>query len=428
MRYEPLPSSFFTQNRERLAELLPAGSAVVLHSNDIFPTNADGSMALHQNADLIYLTGIDQEETVLLMQIGEQGRYDATLLVRETSEAIAIWEGERFTKEQAAALSGIADVRWTSEYDACLDEYVSKASAVYIEENNHFRASNPVQTRNDRYAIELKQRFPAKSYENVFTVIAGLRTIKQPVEIDMLKKACAITTDGFVSLLPYVKPGMGEWEVEAKLSYEYLKRGARKFSFLPIIASGKNSCVLHYITNDNICHDGDLLLLDIGAEYGCYNGDMTRTIPVNGKFTPRQRDVYEAVLRTMNYAQSILRPGVQKSEYDRKVRVHMAGELMGLGLLTSADIEENPDDPPAVRRYFMHGVSHFLGLDVHDVGERDPIIAAGMVFTIEPGIYIPAESIGIRLENDYLVTDEETVNLMPQSPILPDEIERLMAQ
>lgn len=415
-------------NRTRLAELLPAGSVLILHSNDVFPTNADGSMALHQNANLFYLCGIDQEETVLMMKIGKNASCEVTLLLRETSDTIAIWEGKRLTKDEASALSGIDDVRWTSEYETSLEEYMAQAGTVYLETNDHPRASNPVQTRNVRYGIEIKEQYPGKTYENIYPVIAGLRTIKSDVEIDMLKKACDITTQGFVALLGCVKPGMGEWEIEARLSYEYIKRGARKFSFLPIIASGPNSCVLHYITNDHVCQDGDLVLLDIGAEYGCYNGDMTRTIPVNGKFTPRQRAVYEAVLRTMEYANSILRPGILKSEYERKVRVHVAGELLELGLITAADIEEKPEDPPVVKKFFMHGCSHFLGLDVHDVGDRDPIIAPGMVFTIEPGIYIRDEAIGIRLENDYLVGETENTNLMPHSPIQPDEIERLMAQ
>lgn len=428
MRYEPLPHSFFAGNRDRLAAKLPAGSIIVLHSNDVMPTNADGAMAFHQNANLFYLCGIDQEETVLMMKIGEGGTYEATLLLRETNDTIAIWEGIRLSMEEAAKLSGISDIRWTGEYENCLKEYMDTAQTVFLESNNHPRAASPVQTRNVRFSLETKKKYPSKTYENIYEHVAELRLIKQPAEITSLKKACKITTEGFTELLNYIKPGKGEWEIEAKLSYEYIRRGARKFSFLPIIASGANSCVLHHIANNKIIQDGELVLLDIGAEYGYYNADMTRTIPANGKFTTRQRQVYEAVLRTMEYARTILRPGIQKSEYERKVRVHMAGELINLGLLNANDLEENPNDPPAVRKYFMHGGSHSLGLDVHDVGSLDPVIQAGMVFTIEPGIYIREESIGIRLENNYLVTDEDTINLMPDSPIHPDEIEKIMAK
>ncbi len=428
MRYEPLPSSFFENNRQRLAGQLPPGSVVVLHSNDVFPTNADGTMALHQNANLFYLCGIDQEETVLLMKITGTGTYEAALFIRETSETIAIWEGLRLNKEEAASLSGIKDVNWGAAYPARLAEYMQSADAVYLESNDHPRAETPVQTRNARFSEQLKKDYPGKTFANLYPVMSLLRTIKADIEVEMLKKACGITAAGFIDTLPHIAPNMGEWEIEARLSYEYIRRGARKFSFLPIIASGRNSCILHYISNDHVCRNGDLVLLDIGAEYACYNGDMTRTVPVNGKFTRRQREVYEAVLRTMDYANSILRPGTLKSEYERKVRVHMAGELLSLGLISGKDIEEKPDDPPAVRKYFMHGCSHFLGLDVHDVGERDPIITAGMVFTIEPGIYIREESIGIRLENDYLVGENGNTNLMPDAPIQPDEIERLMAQ
>lgn len=428
MRYDPLPASFFEGNRSRLALQLPPGSLVVLHSNDVMPTNADGSMAFHQNANLFYLCGIDQEETVLLMLIDGGGNCETTLLLRETSDTIAIWEGKRLSKEEASELSGIGDVRWTAEYESILGQYLAKAAAIYLEADEHPRAVSPVETRNMRMGAAIKKTHPGRQFENIYPVIAEMRMIKQPVEIEALRKACSITAEGFTDTLPRIKPGIGEWEIEASLSYEYIRRGARKFSFLPIIASGPNSCVLHYISNDNTCKDGGLVLLDIGAEYGCYNGDMTRTVPVNGKFTPRQREVYEAVLRTMEYAEGILRPGIQKSEYERKIRVHIAGELLGLGLLTPADIEENPEDPPAVRRYFMHGCSHHLGLDVHDVGAKDPVISAGMVFTIEPGIYIREESIGIRLENDYLVGEKETLNLMPNAPIRPDDIERLMAK
>ncbi len=427
MRYEPLPASFYARNRAELAAKLPAGSVLVLHANDVFPTNADGTFALHQNANLFYLTGIDQEETVLIMTIREDG-WDETLLLRETNERIVIWEGARLTKEEASALSGIKDVRWTTEYEPLLDELIPAATAVYVEVNQHPRSTTPVETRNDRMGKELRAKFPEAVLNNVYEIVAVMRQIKKPEEIAAMKKVCDITNAGFRELLGFIKPGVGEWQIEAFLSNAFISRGPRKFSFLPIIASGKDTCVLHYLKNDKVCRDGDLVLMDIGTEYGNYNSDMTRTVPVNGKFTPRQRAVYESVLNMMTYAKSILRPGILKAEYERLVRVFAAGELVKLGLITPEQVAEKPEDPPAVRKYYMHGCSHFLGLDVHDVGENNPVLAPGMIFTVEPGIYIADEAIGIRLENDVLIGETENTDLLADVPLHPDEIEALMAR
>lgn len=427
MRYSPLPPELYVRNRDHLAAQLPAGSLVVIHANDIYPTNADGTLAHHQNADLFYLTGIDQEETVLLMSIGPNGRHEDTLLLRETNDTIVIWEGERLSREQGAALSGIRDVRWTDTYESLLAELAPKASLLFVERNEHPRQATPVQTRNDRYAADLAARYPGLPQKSLYDIVGKLRQIKAPEELEQLRRACTITAEGFKALLADVHPGMGEWEIEARLSYEYLRRGARKFSFLPIVASGARTCVLHSIANDAVCRDGDLILLDIGAEYGGYNGDMTRTVPANGRFTPRQREVYEAVLRIHRFAVGLLRPGIRKAEYERQVRVFTGGELVKLGLLTESDLAEKPEDPPAVRRYFMHGTSHFLGIDVHDVGEENPVIAEGMVWTVEPGLYIKEEAIGIRLENDYYIGPDGNENLLAAAPIEPDDIEALMS-
>lgn len=428
MKYQPIPASFFTENRDSLASKLPVGSLLIIHANDVYPTNADGTMPLHQNANLFYLTGIDQEETVFIMKIGENGAHEDTLLLRETNDQISIWEGARLTQEQGTELSGIRNVLWTTEYDTLVKQFMHATKTVYLEENQHPRCTSPVQTRNVRLGDELKKNFPDAVYENVYPILGEMRLIKKPVEIEYLKKACEITGEGFKSLIKTLKPGMGEWEMEAHLSYEYLRRGARKFSFLPIIASGANTCVLHYIVNDQACKDGDLVLLDIGAEYGNYNGDMTRTVPANGRFTPRQRAVYNSVLRAMKYAKQIMRPGVDKKEYERLIRVFVGKELVALGLLTPEDLAEKPEDPPAVRRYFMHGISHSLGLDVHDVGDPQPVFQAGMVFTIEPGIYIREESIGIRLETDVLIGEETNTDLLAQVPLEADDIEKWMAE
>lgn len=428
MKYSPLPSTLFSGNRVRLASHLEKNSLLILHSNDIFPTNADGTFALHQNANFFYLTGIDQEESVLIMSINDKGISQSTLFIKETNAQIAIWEGKKLSTEEAARLSGIDDIRWASDYAAFLDDVMPKYDTVYLETNEHPRCVNPVQTRNVRLGDRLHSSWPGKSFKNIYGILGEMRLIKQPEEVVALQKACSITAEGFKSVLPRIKPGMGEWEVEAMLSCEYLKRKARKFSFLPILASGANSCVLHYIDNDQVMSEGDLLLMDIGAEYGNYNGDMTRTIPVSGQFTPRQREVYEAVMRIMAYAESIMRPGVLKSEYERLVRVYVGKELVSLGLLTEKDLADNPHDPAAVKRYFMHGCSHSLGLDVHDVGNAVPEFAPGMVFTIEPGIYIREESIGIRLENDILIGEKGNTNLLAAAPLSPDEIEALMAE
>ena len=426
LRYEPIPTSFYQANRDKLAAQLPSGSLVIVHANDIYPTNADGTLAHHQNANLFYLTGIDQEETVLLMRVGENGEHDDTLLLRETNEKIVIWEGARLTAEAATELSGVEDVRWTDVYNALLAEWVPAASAVWLETDNHPRRFTYVQTRNERMAAALRASYPDARLESIYPLLAELRLIKREEEMVQQRRACEITGAGFVELLPQVKPGMGEWEIEAALSAAYIRRRARKFSFLPIIASGADTCVLHYISNHKEVQDGDLILLDIGAEYGGYAGDMTRTIPANGKFSPRQRAVYEAVLRVQRYAMSIMRPGLEKQEYERLVRINMAAELVQLGLLTQDEVDAQAENPLCVRKYYMHGTSHSLGIDVHDVGSDTKTFAAGQVWTVEPGIYIPAEAIGIRLETDVLITEDGVEDLIPNAPIEPDEIERLM--
>ncbi len=427
LRYTPIPASFYTANRDKLAAQLPQGALVILHANDIYPTNADGSLAHHQNASLFYLTGIDQEETVLLMRIGAEGAHEDTLLLRETNEKIVIWEGARLTQEEGTAMSGIEDVRWTSTYNALLAEWVPAAGGIWVEQDTHLRRCTQVQTRNDRFAAALQASYPEAKLHNVYDMLAAMRLVKAPEEMVQIREACRITGEGFVSMLPTIRPGMGEWEMEAALSAEYIRRRARKFSFHPIIASGKDTCVLHYISNHKNCQDGDLILFDIGAEYGGYAGDMTRTVPANGRFSPRQKAVYEAVLATHRYARSIMKAGEERKYYEMAVRRFMGQELVKLGLLAAEDIE-GQEDPKAVRRYFMHGTSHSLGIDVHDVGSDNAVFAVGQVWTIEPGIYIPEESIGVRIETDVLITEEGTEDLIPNAPLDVADIEALMQQ
>lgn len=427
LRYEPIPAAFYASTRDKLAAQLPAGSLVIVHSNDIYPTNADGTLPHHQNANLFYLTGIEQEETVLLMRVFENGEHEDTLLLRETNEHIVIWEGARLTKEDATALSGIEDVRWTDEYNALLAEWVPAAKEVWLERDNHPRRLTYVQTRNERMAAALMASYPDAKLKSIYDILASMRLVKSEEELVQLREACRITGEGWVEMLGSVRPGMGEWEIEALLSAAYIRRRARKFSFHPIIASGKDTCVLHYISNHKLCQDGDLILLDIGAEYAGYAGDMTRTIPANGKYTPRQKAVYEACLAVHRYAKEIMLPGLKKSEYERLVRVRMAAELVKLGLLTQEEVDAAPENPLCVRKYFMHGTSHPIGLDVHDVGPADPVFAENQVWTIEPGIYIPEESIGIRIETDVLIHSDHAEDLIPNAPLDVADIEALMA-
>lgn len=428
LRYQPIPAAFYQETRDKLAAQLPAGSLVIVHANDIYPTNADGTLAHHQNANLFYLTGIDQEETVLIMEVGENGVHADTLLLRETNERIVIWEGARLTKETATQISGIADVRWTDEYNALLAELVPAAKELWVETDNHQRRYTYVQTRNERLNAALKASYPDVKVKSIYPLLADMRMVKAPAEMVQLREACRITGEGFTEILPTIKPGMGEWEMEAALSAAYIKRRARKFSFLPIIASGKDTCVLHYITNHKECQDGDLILFDIGAEYGGYAGDMTRTVPANGKFTPRQKAVYEACLAVHKYAAQIMRPGLGKAEYERLVRVEMAKQLVSLGLLTQEQVDAEKENPLCVRKYYMHGTSHSLGLDVHDVGPDAPVFAEGQVWTIEPGIYIAEEGIGVRIETDVLIHADHVEDLIPNAPLEVADIEALMAK
>lgn len=426
LRYTPIPASFYVQRRDMLAAKLPAGSLVVVHANDVYPTNADGTLAHHQNANLFYLTGIDQEETILIMQVEEDGRHKDTLLLRETDEKIVIWEGARLTKEDATELSGVEDVRWTDEYNMMLAELVPAAEEVWLETDNHPRRYTYVQTRNERCGAALRASYPDAKVQSLYPLLAEMRLVKAPEEMVQMREACRITGEGFVDVLKQIRPGMGEWEMEAALSNAYIRRRARKFSFLPIIASGKDTCVLHYISNHKECKDGDLILFDIGAEYGGYAGDMTRTVPANGKFTPRQKAVYEAVLAAHRYAASIMRPGLEKAEYERLIRVFMAEELIKLDLLTREEVDADPKNPLCVRRYFMHGTSHSLGIDVHDVCPDAPTFAEGQVWTIEPGIYIAEEGIGIRIETDVLIHADGVEDLIPNAPLDVADIEALM--
>ncbi len=427
MRYEPISPEFFVRNRENLRGLLKPHSMVIVLANDIYPTNADGTMAFKQNSDLFYLTGVDQEETALvLMPDAVDPNEREILFVKETSELIAIWEGEKLNKEQARAATGITRIEWSGQFDSFLHRMVPQVEHIYLLTNEHLRASVVVETRNARFIKECQSRYPLHRYERLAPLMHRLRITKDPEELKHIQRACDITEAGFRRLLGFIKPGVGEWEIEAELLHEFVRRGSRGFAYAPIIGTGKNACVLHYVENDTVCQDGQMVLMDVAAEYAGWASDLTRTVPVNGKFTPRQRAVYDAVLRVFRGANEILRPGNTPIQYQRQVIELMEVELVGLGLFTAEEAKAQGPDKALVKKYFMHGTSHHLGLDVHDVCPPHEPFAEGMVFTIEPGIYIREEALGVRIENDVLIGKDGNLDLMANIPIEADEIEALM--
>jgi Xaa-Pro aminopeptidase len=399
----------------------------VFCSNDQMPTNADGTMPFKQNSDLLWLSGVDQEESKLvLFPNSSNPNHREILFLKETNEHIAIWEGEKLNKEQAFNTSGIKTVYWNKQFESVFEELMKEANSIYLNSNEHSRSASEVQTQTDRFNNWCKSTFADKEYLKSAPIMHDLRAVKHPLEIDLLQNACNITEKGFRRVLNFVKPGVSEYEIEAEFMHEFLINRSKGFAYEPIIASGRNACVLHYIDNNKICHDGDVILMDVGAEYANYASDMTRCIPVSGQFTKRQKDVYNAVLRVMKEATSMLKPGVLLGDYHKEVGLIMQSELKGLGLINQHDIDKQDPKNPAYRKYFMHGTSHFLGLDVHDVGHFDKPIKEGMVFTCEPGIYILEESLGIRLENDLVITKDKPLDLMANIPLETDAIEDLM--
>jgi Xaa-Pro aminopeptidase len=429
MRYSPFPSELFVKNRQKLVAELPPKSMVLISSNDIMPTNADGTMGFKQQTDLFYLSGLDQEETLLLLYPdAPEAHFREIAFVRETSELIAIWEGHKYTKEEARNISGIQNIQWTTHFEAILKTLIYSAESIYLIDNEHMRNSSLVETQNDRLVLEIKDKYPLHRIGRLAPMLNTLRMKKEKAELEAMQKAIDITESGFRRVLQFTKPGVWENEIEAEFIHEFIKSRSGGFAYTPIIASGANACVLHYIENERECKDGDLLLLDVGACYGNYNADMTRTIPVNGKFSPRQRQVYQAVLNVLNFATELMRPGIYWVDYQKEVEKFMEGQLIELGLFTRQDVENQDPNSPLLKKYFMHGVAHHLGLDVHDVWDKYKPFEAGMVLTCEPGIYIREEGIGIRLENNLLITNGPAVNLMANIPIEMDEIEALMSK
>lgn len=427
MKYTPIDNSLYKSNRANFVKHVKPNSVSVFNSNDLMPTNADGLMPFRQNNDLLYLSGVDQEESILVIAPNASNpKHREILFVKETSELIAIWEGEKLTKAAATKQSGIETVYWLSDFDTIFHGLVTEAETIYLNQNEHLRAITTVETRDDRFRKECKAKYPDHQYDRLAPIMRKLRPIKSQLEIDAIQHACNITEKGFRRLLNFVKPGVMEYEIEAELAHEFLINRSRGFAYEPIIASGFNACVLHYVQNNQECKDGDVILMDIGAEYANYASDMTRCVPVSGKFTQRQKDVYNAVLRVMKGATAMLTPGTLHNEYHEEVGKMMESELIGLGLLDKNDVLKQDPKNPLYKQYFMHGTSHHLGLDVHDVEERNRPFEAGMVLTVEPGIYIREESLGIRLENDVLITENGQHDLMANIPLEAEEIEGLM--
>lgn len=410
-----------------MAQMLPK-SIAVFNSNDIYPISADSTMPFEQHRDIFYLSGADQEETILVLFPDALDRkHREVLFVRETNAHIAIWEGAKLTKEKATQVSGIETIYWLSDFDKVFFDLMTEADMVYFNTNEHYRQSVQTQTREDRFIAKCKQDFPAHQWAKSNPILKQIRGVKEPEEIALMQLACDITEKGFRRILEFTKPGVWEYEMEAEYLHEFVRNRSKGFAYTPIIASGNNANVLHYIENNQQVQEGDLILMDVAAEYANYSSDMTRTIPANGKFTDRQKAVYNAVVRVKNEATKMLVPGTIWAAYHKEVGKVMTSELLGLGLLDKADVQNEDAKWPAYKKYFMHGTSHHIGLDTHDYGELKTPMKPNMVFTVEPGIYIPKEQMGIRLEDNVVIQETgQPFNLMRNIPIEAEEIEELM--
>ncbi|MCG8329597.1 MAG: aminopeptidase P N-terminal domain-containing protein [Chitinophagales bacterium] len=427
MRYEPITPALFQMNRKRFMRKMQPDSIAIFHSNDLMPRSGDTYYPFRQNSGLFYLSGLDQEESVLVLfpDCIKEG-FQEIAFIKRTDEAIAIWEGEKYTKEKAQEISGIERIFWLDEMDAILHELILLSKRIYLNLNEHDRFQSPVSSRDLRFVRQLQDSYPLHKFHRSQPILKKLAMVKSPTEVALIQHAANITGKAFQRVMNFTRPGVMEYEIEAEIIHEFIRSGANGHAYDPIIASGANSCVLHYGMNNQRCKEGDLLLLDFGAEYANYASDLSRTIPVSGQFTERQKAVYNAVLHTMKEAKQMLVPGTTLEEYHKEVGKIMESELLELGLLSSTDIKNQDKKRPAYKRYFMHGTSHHLGLDVHDLSNRYDPIQAGMVFTCEPGIYIREENIGIRLENDILVTDNGPIDLMENIPIEAEAIEEVM--
>jgi Xaa-Pro aminopeptidase len=421
--------NLFIQNRQRLLKRLKPNSIAIFNSNDVMPASADGTLPFRQQTDIFYLSGIDQEETLLVISPdAREDKQKEILFIKETNEQIATWEGRKYTKAEVQDISGIPTAHWTSELDAILRPLVVQSENIYLNSNEHLRATGAVETRDMRFLKWCRQHFPLHHYERLAPIMHDLRAVKLPQEIDLIKEACALTEKAFRRVLGFVRPGVWEYEVEAEIVHEFMRNGSRGPAFETIVASGIDSCTLHYIKNNKRCKEGDLVLIDFGVVYANYASDVTRTVPVDGRFSKRQKEVYRAVLKIQKAAIQMLRPGIKLEEHQKDVAKLVEAELIRLGVLKKAEVKKQPKDSPLYKKFFPHGTSHHLGLDVHDYGDKHRKLEPGMVLTCEPGIYIRDEAIGVRIENDILITRKGPVDLTEAIPREVEEIEELMNQ
>lgn len=429
MRYHQLNREIFIENRRRFTDLMKPNSLAIFTSNDIYPTSADGHLPFKQHSDILFLSGADQEESILvLFPDAHKESLREVLFLKETNDLIAVWEGAKYTKDEAFAISGIKTVFWLSDFDRVFNEMAVNAERIYLNGNEHLRAHVETELRHDRMNKWIKEHYHAHEFERSQPILHRVRGTKTALELEVMREAATITTKGYERILKFLKPGVWEYELEAEFMHEFLMNRSRGFAYTPIIAAGNNANVLHYIENNDECKDGDLVLFDVGAEYGNYTCDVTRCYPVNGKFTARQVEVYNAVLSVHEGAIALLRPGIMLDDYHKKVGDLMTEELLKLGLITAEDVANEDPAWPAYKKYFMHGTSHYLGLDVHDYGLWTIPVEEGMVFTVEPGIYIPEEGLGIRIEDDIVITKDGHENLTRAIPKTVEEIEAFMAQ
>ena len=428
MKYHKIDPSLFVKNRRKFIEMMKPNSVAFFNSNDIYPISADSTLPFEQHRDVFYLSGVDQEESVLMLcPNANDPNYREVLFLKETNEHIAIWEGEKLTKQQAFETSGIKTVYWINEMEKVIETVVKHCENIYYNHNEHYRANVEVETREERFNKWLGNKFPNKKKERSNPLLQQLRSIKENIELELIQTACNITNKGFRRVLNFIKDGVWEYEIEAEFIHEFLKNRSKKFAYTPIIASGNNANILHYTQNNKQCKNGELILMDVGAEYANYSSDMTRTIPVSGRYNKRQKDIYNAVLRVKKEATKMLIPGTDWKKYHVEVGKLMTSELLALGLLEKVDIQNETKENPAYKKYFMHGTSHHLGLDTHDYGLLENPMQENMVFTVEPGIYLPDEGFGIRLEDDVVIQAKgDPFNLMQDIPIEVEEIENLM--
>ena len=430
MKYQKINNGLFITNRKKFVTRMKKNSVAFFNSNDIYPVSADSTLPFEQHRDIFYLSGVDQEESVLMINpYDEDPRMREVLFLKETNAHIAVWEGPKLDKESAFETSGISTVYWLTEMESIIEKVMKKCDNLYINRNEHYRAKTETETREERFNKWIENKYSDKNILRSNPILQHLRSIKEEIELELIQKACSITEKGFRRVLKFVKEGVWEYEIEAEFIHEFIRNRSKKFAYTPIIAAGNNANILHYIENNAQCKKGELILMDVGAEYANYSSDMTRTIPVSGKYTTRQKNVYNAVLRVKNEATKMLIPGTDWKKYHIEVGKLMTSELLGLGLLDKSDIQSETKEKPAYKKYFMHGTSHHMGLDTHDYGLLEEPMVENMVFTVEPGIYLPKENFGVRLEDDVVIQKKgEPINLMKNIPIEIEEIEDIMSK